>query len=71
MNPGAQLCLATDADGKSVYTRNAHPPRNGTFSYELYLAISQAPLSHEKKGNRVTVSVQLGNGEEVTIYQTK
>ncbi len=60
---------ATAPDGKVVYTRNAHPAKTGTFSYDLYLAVSPTPIDLEKDGNALKISVQLGNGEQIVLYE--
>ncbi len=65
----AVYVTATDAEGNRVYVRNAHPDKIGSFFYEMYLAVSQTPLTHEKKGDSVEVTVQFGNGEQVTLYR--
>ncbi|MBQ3074639.1 MAG: hypothetical protein IJC26_01100, partial [Clostridia bacterium] len=62
---------ATDSGGKETYLRYAHPDKIGSFFYEMYLAVSQTPLTHEKKGDRVEISVQFGNGEAAVLYQSK
>lgn len=67
----AVYVTATDAEGNRVYVRNAHPDKIGSFFYEMYLAVSQTPLTHEKKGDRVEISVQFGNGEAAVLYQSK
>ena len=54
--------IARDADGKTTYERYAHPSRTGSFSYDLFSAVSVAPMSLEKKGDRIEVTVQYGNG---------
>jgi hypothetical protein len=67
----AVYTTATAPSGEVVYTRAAHPSKTGTFSYELYLAVSQTAETQEKKGNSVEITVQLGNGEKVTLYKDK
>ena len=63
--------VARDADGKTTYERYAHPSRTGSFSYDLFSAVSVSPVSREQKGDHVEVTVQYGNGEKVVLYQTK
>ena len=63
--------VARDAQGKTTYERYAHPSRTGSFFYDLFSAISVAPVSREQKGDRVEVTVQYGNGEVAVLYQSK
>ncbi len=65
----AVYVTATDSQGNEVYTRNAHPGKIGSFFYDLFTAISTTPITHEKKGDRVEVSVLLGNGETAVLYK--
>lgn len=60
---------AVDARSETVYTRNAHPGYIGSFYYELFTVISIAPIAHEEKGCSVKITVQLGNGQLVPIYE--
>lgn len=61
---------ATDASGKEIYRRNAHPGTIGTFSYDLYLSLTLTVLSMEKKGNRIRITTRVGTGEEFVLYTT-
>lgn len=61
--------LATDSDGKQTYLHYAHPDQIGSFTCALFAAVSAAPVSREKKGDGVEVTVQFGNGEQVTLYR--
>ena len=63
--------VARDAEGKTTYERYAHPSRTGSFFYDLFSAISVAPVSREQKGDRIEVTVQYGNGEKAVLYQSK
>lgn len=63
--------IARDADGKTTYERYAHPSRTGSFFYDLFSAVSVAPVSREKKGDSLEVMVQFGNGEAAVLYQSK
>lgn len=63
--------VATDEDGKQTYLRYAHPDKIGSFFYDLFSAVSVAPVSREKKGDRIEVTVQYGNGEAAVLYQSK
>lgn len=62
---------ATDENGKETYLHYAHPDKIGSFTYALFAAISVTPVSQEKKGDTVEITVQFGNGEQVTIYKEK
>lgn len=61
--------LATDANGEQSYLRYAHPDQIGSFTYALFSAVTVSPVSREKKGDSVEVTVQFGNGEQVTVYK--
>ncbi len=63
--------VARDAEGKTTYERYAHPSHTGSFFYDLFSAVSIAPVSRERKGDRVEVTVQFGNGEKAVLYQSK
>lgn len=58
---------ATDKEGNETYLRYAHPDPIGSFSFALFAAISATPVSREQKGDAVEVTVQFGNGEQVTL----